>query len=555
VNNPVICSVVVPTYNRRELLRHTLDSLSRQTLDQGAFEVLVVDDGSTDDTTSFITTYRALRTLRYFHQEDRGYRVARARNLGLQAAAGRVCVFVDSGVLLAPGALEAHLAHHGDPARPVAVSGYVHGFNENNEDAEEISRLIDPADVDGSIARLAAGGRFADIRESFYARYGDDFGHLPAPWLMFWCCNASAPTDLLRAVGGFDEAFQSWGAEDVDLSYRLHRAGAHHLVERAAAAIHEPHPKSYEANMASVDGNYRYFAAKYGTPIAALVVSYHFDDINEIIRQRDLPACADYLAAPQPEDAVAPRFTASDVVVVFSPHPDDDVLACGGTTAAAAAAGAQVVVLYATDGSRSHAAVLGIHQDPTPRELAEIRRKEALAGALILGARRQDVWFLGFEDTRLEQVATEFRKSAAEILRLYPAITAVLLPHEERELNADHRATAVGALAALADAGVTAPVYRYQVWDELTEVEFGFTNRAGTSAPTDEATTGAGDAEPEATVLHDIRPYQEVKARALAEHRTQVELFRPSQTRPVVPTEFVRRVLARPTEQFWVATR
>jgi len=554
VDRSVICSVVVPTYNRRELLRHTLDALARQTLDPAAFEVIVVDDGSSDDTREFVAGYRGLQTLRYLYQEDRGYRLSAGRNLGLYAAAGRVCVFVDSGVLLVTGALEAHLAHHEDHLErgggPVAVVGYVYGFNEDNEDAQQIARLIDPDDADASVARLAADGRFADIREEFYARYGDDFGDLPAPWLMFWGCNASAPTALLRDVGGFDEAYRTWGVEDVDLSYRLHRAGARFLVERAAASVHEPHPKSFTANMASAAGNYRYFAAKYGTPITALVVDHHFHDINEIVRERGLPTCAQYLADREEPDAVPPAFTPDDVVVVVSPHPDDDVLACGGTTAAAAAAGARVVVVYATDGSRSHAAVLGIDRDPTPSELAAIRQKEALAGAQLLGAAPQDVWFLGFEDTRLAESPDAYRTAVEGVLRRYPDVTAVFLPHEGREVNADHQAAGAGAVAALADLAAAPRVFRYQVWDELAEAEFGFVNRPPDPQPDGDP---VGDAEPD--VVHDVRPYLDVKARALAEHRTQVELFSPVQTRPVVPVEFARRALGRSTERFWVGAR
>jgi len=131
-------------------------------------------------------------------------------------------------------------------------------------------------------------GRWLDIREEFYDKYGDDFGDLPAPWLMFWTCNVSAPLEQVRAVGGFDEAYRSWGVEDVDLSYRLHHAGVRFVLNRDACAIHVPHPKSYHDNMVSAAGNYRHFAAKYDTPTAHLLVDNHFFVINDIIRERNL---------------------------------------------------------------------------------------------------------------------------------------------------------------------------------------------------------------------------------------------------------------------------
>lgn len=293
-----LCSVIVPTYNRSRLLRCTLDSLTRQALPPGSFEVFVVDDGSTDDTAQVAAAFDGPLRLTYLAQEDQGYRVAAARNLGLRQAAAPVTVFVDSGVLLHSRALEAHVRSHRATRQPVAVCGYVYGFNQNNEDGADIERAIDYADPDATMTALAAQGRALDIREEFYREHADDFASLPAPWLIWWTCNVSASTEQLRAVGGFDENYRSWGGEDVDLGYRLHRAGARFVLNRAAAAIHVPHPKSFAENASSAAGNYRYFAAKFDTPITRLVtLENHFFRINDMIRDQGLPACADYLAS------------------------------------------------------------------------------------------------------------------------------------------------------------------------------------------------------------------------------------------------------------------
>lgn len=289
-----LCSVVVPTYQRADLLRHTLESLARQTLPADGFEVVVADDGSTDRTAEVVARYRGRMTLRYHHQADEGYRVAAARNLGIADARGEITVLVDAGVLLASDALAVHLRAHAARPGPSAVVGYVHCFNEDNEDARQIEAESDYADADATIGRFAAAGRWLDLREEFYAAAGDDFGDLPAPWLFWWTCHASAPTALIREVGGFDEAYRSWGAEDVDLAYRLHRAGARVVLAREARSMHCPHPKSYEDNMASAARNYAYFARKYDTPIAHLVPHHHFHDINDLVRERGLPTCAQH---------------------------------------------------------------------------------------------------------------------------------------------------------------------------------------------------------------------------------------------------------------------
>ncbi|MEJ3744405.1 glycosyltransferase [Actinomycetes bacterium KLBMP 9797] len=290
--------MIIPTYNRARLLGYTLDSLVRQDLPAEEFEVIVVDDGSSDATMAVVAGYRGRLNLHYLFQPDEGFRVARARNLGIARAAGEICVFVDSGVLPHSGCLRQHLASHDAVAGPAAVCGYVYCFNLDNEDGELICRSVDVADPDASIDAIRSAGRWPDVRERFYARFTDDFHDVPAPWYVYWTCNASARTDQVRAVGMFDEAFRSWGAEDLDLGYRLHRDGARFLVNRSASAMHYPHEKVYDQLADSLVGNFRYIARKYGTPITDLLTiapPVGFVEINDMIRDRRLPSCADHL--------------------------------------------------------------------------------------------------------------------------------------------------------------------------------------------------------------------------------------------------------------------
>lgn len=104
-------SVIIPTYNYARYLRDAIDSVLAQTV--APLEIIVVDDGSTDDTPQVLTAYGA--TIRAIHQSNLG--VAAARNTGLAAARGEYIAFLDSDDLWLPRKLELQMARlESDPS-------------------------------------------------------------------------------------------------------------------------------------------------------------------------------------------------------------------------------------------------------------------------------------------------------------------------------------------------------------------------------------------------------------------------------------------------------
>jgi|GEM_PF-4168647 len=113
-------SLIVPSHNRRVSLVCLLESIARQDLAPADFEVVVVLDGSTDGSAGALDRPWPF-ALKVIEQPNRG--AGAARNAGVNAARGQVCVFVDDDITLDPGALAAYTAAHAESDRPSCIVG------------------------------------------------------------------------------------------------------------------------------------------------------------------------------------------------------------------------------------------------------------------------------------------------------------------------------------------------------------------------------------------------------------------------------------------------
>lgn|SRR5690554_122731 len=130
--NPLV-SVVIPTFNRADFIREAVESVLAQTYPN--FEILVVDDGSTDDTREVLKAYSQEPRLRYFYQENQGQSVA--RNYALSEARGDFVCFLDSDNRWLPHKLEVSLQAFQENPDVSVIYGDIITINEKGE---EISR-------------------------------------------------------------------------------------------------------------------------------------------------------------------------------------------------------------------------------------------------------------------------------------------------------------------------------------------------------------------------------------------------------------------------------
>jgi len=183
-------AVVVATRNRAERLARALDAIAAQRI-QGGFELVVVDDASTDGTARLLEQRRS-------HGGPGAFRVVRrdapggpsgARNAGWRAASAPLVAFTDDDCEPAPGWLAAVAR-----SAATAADGFVHGPTHPHPE---------------EVAARGPFSRTIDVRE-------------PGPW--FPACNVAYPRALLERLDGFDERLPR--GEDTDLAWRAKELGA-----------------------------------------------------------------------------------------------------------------------------------------------------------------------------------------------------------------------------------------------------------------------------------------------------------------------------------------
>jgi GT2 family glycosyltransferase len=280
-------SVIIPTYNRAQLIRSTLDSVLAAARGRKDVEVVVVDDGSRDSTAQLVTSLATDLEVVYVHQPDRGFRAALARNLGLRLARGSMAVLLDSGVVIQRDFFAA--MDRRDPDGRACVVVPVAGFSNDDTNGAELSAAVKAAEDRGDdvAAALRSNNTFADIREAVFRSCDDDLERLPAPWAVAWTCCLVVPRHGSLKGVLFDEAFQGWGGEDLDFALQLHQAGAEFAVDRQTGAAHLPHEKSETTNTASSKGNKAYLHAKHATTATDALRHVSAVDLNRYLSAAD----------------------------------------------------------------------------------------------------------------------------------------------------------------------------------------------------------------------------------------------------------------------------
>jgi glycosyltransferase involved in cell wall biosynthesis len=198
-------SVIVPAFNAAQTIEQCLAALLAQSYPREQYEVIVVDDGSTDDTAAIAARFAAVRVMGAAH---RG--AAAARNLGARAARGEILLFTDADCAPTRDWIAAMCAAF-DDARVVGVKGTY-----RTRQRAIVARFV----------QLEYEEKYARMRRAETIDFIDTY-------------SAGYRRDVFLAKGGFDEAFPSATVEDQEFSFRLAEQGARMLFVPDAVVYHQ----------------------------------------------------------------------------------------------------------------------------------------------------------------------------------------------------------------------------------------------------------------------------------------------------------------------------
>lgn len=237
-------SVIIPTYNRKNLLEYTLKSFEQQTMSKDDYEVIICDDGSNDGTFELIESYVDKMNIKYCYHNHDSFRVALTRNMGINISRGEICVFIDSGMIACKEYLEEHYNEHKKSSENCIVAGNILGFKISKESEKKLKSMFDINSLDKSFNKINNDVDFHDERELTLNHIGFNMSDWPAPWIYFWSGNISVKKEELEKVGLFDENYVGWGGEDTDLGIRLYLNDLKYVYSSKAQALHYPHPQT-----------------------------------------------------------------------------------------------------------------------------------------------------------------------------------------------------------------------------------------------------------------------------------------------------------------------
>lgn len=240
-------SIVLPVYNRIDMLRRTMAMLTHQTYPLNLMEVIIADDGSSDHPEQLILEFEKYFDVNYVRQKDLGYRLSHVRNLGVRAAKHDNIIILDCDMAPVPNLVEL-FAKWLCLDEKVLLIGHRRYVDANDISPEDVLKNpsvmleLPPVATKNAVMKKSPS---KDWRESIYSET-DNLKSSPHPFRASSCGNVGFHRRIFQHAGPFDESFTAWGAEDNEFGYRVMNAGYYFVPVLDALGLHQEPPGGRE---------------------------------------------------------------------------------------------------------------------------------------------------------------------------------------------------------------------------------------------------------------------------------------------------------------------
>lgn len=237
-------SIIIPVYNRSYILANTLAAITYQSYPHELIEVIVIDDGSSDDVPAVIRKYENKLNLYYCRQSDKGYRLSAARNIGLRQAKGDALIFLDADILPLPEDIEKYMtvSHVSDDCVLIGHRRYVDTSKiDDDMILSDISVVLNLPTIstNNDVADCkASSGESIDWRFQIYKKT-ENLINDQWPFTKAAGGNIAFSRKLFNRAGFVDEEFIDWGCEDGEHGYRLYNSGAYFIPMLNIVSLHQ----------------------------------------------------------------------------------------------------------------------------------------------------------------------------------------------------------------------------------------------------------------------------------------------------------------------------
>lgn len=230
-------SIVIPTYNRAPILKQALEYLEKQT--QTDFEIIIIDDGSTDETKKTISNFQKQSKIqtKYLYQENQ--KQGTARNLGIKEAQGEIILFLGDDIFALPKLVEEHLSvHQTFPESNIAVLGKTTW--DALIDINPYMHFLEWSGWQFNYPQIQKLAPFTSFSEYKAHNHSGKFLPKKSQHWFFYTSNISIKKALLEKEN-FNEQFKAYGWEDIELGQRLTKKENLHLFYNPNAYAHHHH--------------------------------------------------------------------------------------------------------------------------------------------------------------------------------------------------------------------------------------------------------------------------------------------------------------------------